>query len=577
MASPSEIVLGITYGHGDSSAALIVNHQLVAAVEEERFTRIKHCASFPTHAIAYCLKHAKIEAKDIGYIAVGQQPLNQLWYRMQLGLSHPQILSQYLMRRPKQPKLHQLLADSGLGNATVIRVEHHLAHLMSARFLSNADSQAFMSFDGLGDFVSVAIGRTQGNQIEVLDRIRFPHSLGFYYTAMTQYLGFPHFGDEFKVMGLAPYGQPKYLAAMRECIRETEPFGFKLNLEAFPILRHPLKFQIRNEQPEMAPFYNANFLTQIIGVAPRKQKDNLDRQHWDLARSIQQRFEEVANTLLHQLHRRVETKNLALSGGCSHNSVWVGKIPALTPFKNVVLAPASHDAGIAVGAAIYAANRPIEAENGNWALLGPDENDYDLGILHESLESRQAPSRTQLLQTIAESLANGQIVGLFHGRMEFGPRALGSRSILCDPRASDAKDKLNARVKHREAFRPFAASVLSQYQRDWFQQSFESPYMEAVFDVKNSMKHRIPAVVHTDGTCRIQSVTKALQPFYYDLIEAFRKKTSIPMLLNTSFNDCEPIVCTPQDAIRCFQNCEMDLLVIGNHLITRANALKKSA
>lgn len=574
MPSIPKVVLGISFGHGDSSAALIQNGVLVAAAEEERFNRIKHYALFPEHAVRYCLQHAGIPPSAVEIVAVGKSPFNLFWKKVSLALRHPHLLTKKKQqdKNLKSESLSQFLRRMDLQGASVFKCEHHLAHLMSARYLEPESDMALLSFDGLGDFVSAAGAKACGDKTDILERVLFPHSLGFFYTAMTQYLGFPYFGDEFKVMGLSSLGKPKFLTPLRELVRESKGFGFTLNLEAFPILKKPFTFSVENAQPKVSTMYNTSFLTHIVGLPPRKPTDPLTQAHSDLAKSVQMRFEEVANHLLRELHKKVPSDILGLAGGCAHNSVWVGKIPAHSPFKKILVAPASHDAGLAVGAAVLAARTPVTAEGGHWALLGPDHSTAQNPIpedLQTGFEAKAYPSTSKLIQWMVETLSQGKIVGLFHGRMEFGPRALGSRSILADPRDKEMKDKLNERVKHRETFRPFAASVLEEYQDEWFKDAFSSPTMEAVFEVREKKRKSIPAVVHVDHSCRIQSVRKETQSFYWQLIEAFRKKTGIPMLLNTSFNDCEPIVCTQQDALNCFAHCDMDYLVFGETVYSR--------
>ena len=586
MARTPTVILGISYGHGDSSAALIVEGCLLAACEEERLTRVKHYALFPTKAIEYCLKHANISPKDVQVVAIARKPWNAWSKRLGLAIQHPGLLSGKSNRgrhsqNDKEP-LKALLAKSGITKASVVRVEHHLAHMYSARYMSDSEFVATLSFDGLGDFVSAAMGKAVGNDIQILNRVYFPHSVGFYYTAMTQYLGFPYFGDEFKVMGLSSYGEPTYLPQLHELIREdNEKFGFHLNLEAFPILTKPMSFYIENAQPYLDPFYNANFIRTLLGIPPRKKHEPLTKLHMNLAKSVQVRFEQIASHMVNQLHTQVGGDTLALSGGCAHNSVWVGKIPQQTPYKNIFIAPASHDAGIAVGAAAKAAQVTVTPEGKHWGLMGQSHLDTNLegnstweskGI-HRSTFSREE----DLIHWMVEQLCHGKILGLFHGRMEFGPRALGSRSIIADPRSPDMKDRLNSRVKHRESFRPFAASVLWETQDDWFENAFFSPNMEAVFQVKPAKQKKIPAVVHADNSCRIQSVTEETQPFYYRLIEAFGKKTGVPMIINTSFNDSEPIVCSQSDAMNCFLNTEMDALVIGFDTFSRVSSQIRKA
>ncbi|MFM8269601.1 MAG: carbamoyltransferase [Pseudomonadota bacterium] len=566
------IILGISYGHGDSSAALIVDGKIIAAAEEERFNRLKHYAEFPTEATRYCLSEAGLTASDVRVIAIARDPWNQLTKKLSLAMSQPQLLFRGLGRPSNSPQsLSGWLSLNGLSRAKKIFCEHHKAHLLSSRYLSDSENQALLSFDGQGDFVSATIGKTTKQGVKILDRVTYPHSLGFFYTAMTQYLGFPYFGDEFKVMGLSSLGKPTFITQMRNLVRDVAPFGFRINLEAFPVLRNKRVFSVVGSQPQVAPLFNAPYLTAILGLPPRKPKDHLSEDYWNLAKSVQVRFEEIANHLLSYLSSQVDTETLALSGGCAHNSVWVGKIPQNSKFKDVFVAPASHDAGLAVGAAISAHGGPVStlSEHSSWALLGPRPNFKKPLQVSDALEEVLFQRENQLVDFLAQEISQGKIIGVARDRLEFGPRALGNRSILADPRQANMKDRLNARVKHRESFRPFAASVLMEHQGQWFENSFYAPTMEAVFPVRPSMRQKIAGVVHADGSCRIQSVNQKLQPFYWNLIEAFRKQTGVPMLINTSFNDSEPIVLTDEDAIRCFLTTEMDYLLLENRLFIK--------
>jgi len=581
MTRKPKVVLGISFGHGDSSAALVVEGKLVAACEEERFNRIKHYAGYPNQSIEYCLSEAGLTADHVEVLAIAKKPFNQFIRRLGFVLSQPRHLIDKVFKPvPESLSFPAWIRSQNLSHAKVKRCEHHYAHLMSARYLSDEIEEnkplALLSFDGLGDFVSTAIAKSTPTGIKILNRVSFPHSLGFFYTAMTQYLGFPYFGDEFKVMGLSSLGKPRFLSQMRNLVRECEPFGFRLNLEAFPLKKKSRLFCKLGDQPFVSPLYNSNYLTAILGIPPRKAKDPLKEVHYDLAKSVQVHFEEIANHLLKKLSHQVETENLALAGGCAHNSVWVGKIPQNTPFKKIFVAPASHDAGIAVGAAIAAyggAVQPSPSNGGSWSLLGPKPDwktkSKEAQLLSDDLTEIQTVNQTGQIEFLASELSQGKIVGLAQGRLEFGPRALGNRSILADPRKREMKDLLNARVKHRESFRPFAASVLEEYQEEWFENVFYSPTMEAVFQVKEKKTESIAGVVHSDGSCRIQSVNKKQQPFYWELIEAFRKKTGIPMLINTSFNDSEPIVLSVEDAVRCFLTTEMDFLYVEGRLFSK--------
>lgn len=569
------VILGLSTGHGDSSAALVVDNHLVAAAEEERFVRIKHFALFPEHAIRYCLHHARLSPGEVDCVAIGRNRWKGLGHKLLTALRHPRLVNARLKHFNKEyanTSFEMFLQRQCLGHAKLVHVEHHLAHMASARFVCPEPNTAILSFDGLGDFASTAIGVANGNEISILDRVYFPHSVGFFYTALTQFLGFPYFGDEFKVMGLSSYGKPRYLTELRHLICAKDPFGFELNLEAFPILTRPIRFSVSEKgQPDTAAFYDEKYLSNLIGIPPRQYRGPVDQTHSDLAKSVQQCFEEIGNQLLHQLYDRFPSDCIALAGGCSHNSVWVGKIPTQTAFKRVFVAPASHDAGVSAGAAIYAAHRAIGAENNHWALLGPDYSGRavpDLSISN-NVNIRNFSDDGNLIQWMADELAHEKIIGLFNGRMEFGPRALGSRSILADPRKAYMRDRLNERVKHREPFRPFAVSVLWEEQDRWFVNPFFCPSMEAVFAVRPEAREKIQAVVHADNTTRIHSVVRDTQPFYWGLIDAFRKRTGIPMIVNTSFNDSEPIVCTEADAVHCFLESDLDHLVVGTQVYSK--------
>lgn len=576
MPSNPRVILGISFGHGDSSASLCVDGVLIAAAEEERFSRIKHDAAFPLKAIAYCLSQAGLNPEAVNIVAVPRKKIRSSWAKMKFTISNPTAL----LSQPKKSggtSLKEGIALAGLTNATTRFVEHHVAHLYSALYLTEEDSVAMLSLDGLGDFVSCMAGVKEGGRLKVLERVYFPNSLGFFYTGMTQFLGFPYFGDEFKVMGLSSFGKPNFMKPLSLLIRSKEDFGFSLNLEAFPLTQLLKGFSIEANQPMVSSLYNKNFLIQAFGISPRKPHEPLTQSHRDLAKSVQVKFEEIANILLQQLYTKVSTKSLALAGGCSHNSVWVGKIPTSTPFQNVFVAPACHDAGLAIGAC--AALLPTKMKTqGHPALLGPvpsAKNSPD--ISKAGIEKRIFVSEKELIDFVVYQLNQGKVIGLCQDRMEFGPRALGSRSIIADPRDSQMKDRLNARVKHREPFRPFAASVQVEYQKDWFENTFFAPTMEAVFDVAKEKQKLIPAVTHVDGTCRIQSVAKNSQPFYWKLIEAFRRKTGVPMLLNTSFNDAEPIVCDEGDAINCFLRTDLDILVTDSAAYLKSNEQRLSA
>lgn len=567
------VVLGLSAFHGDSSAALIVDGVLVAAAEEERFSRVKHSAAFPRAAIAYCLRHAGLAPSQVTDVALPGMPGGHLAERLSVAVRAPRLALTKLMNKlggDKGNRLTECLRDAGLEQARVRHFEHHLAHMASVRPLGGSDDMLLVTLDGLGDFVSASCGSAQGDAMQILERVFFPNSLGFFYTALTHHAGFHKFGEEFKVMGLASYGAPTYVDKIRRLIETKPGFAFELNKSAFPILKNGVPFKVENDQPRVEQFHDDAVVAKITGLPPRHPDEPLDQRHSDFAHSLQVRFEEIADHLITAAARRFPSKNIGLAGGCAHNSVWVGKVMARHGFKNVHVAPASHDAGLAVGAAVLAFGGAVRCAEPHWALLGPShdaipstESVADFGT------ARTFATDEELQKFLAAEIDAGKIIGLMHGRMEFGPRALGSRSILCDPRPAAMRDRLNARVKHREHFRPFAAAVLWEQQSEWFEGGFFSPAMEAVFAVKPAKRDQIAAVVHADNSCRLQSIERNAQPFLWGLIRAFHERTGVPMLVNTSFNDSEPIVCTPHDAIECFRRTEMDHIVIGRTLLTR--------
>jgi carbamoyltransferase len=457
-------------------------------------------------------------------------------------------------------------------------VEHHLAHLSSAFHVSPFDKAVVVSVDGFGDFASAAWGLGSGARIEVEGRVHFPHSLGIFYQALTQFIGFPHYGDEYKVMGLAPYGEPVFLPQMRKLVQLQTDGGFELDLDFFRHHREKIDYEWENGSPSVGTLYSQQ-LTNLLGPA-RAPDEPLAQVHKDLARSAQAMYEESFFHLLNTLHRRHSIDAVAIAGGCGMNSVANGKVTLRTPFKRVYVQAAAGDAGGAVGAAYSVWHqrggaRGAAHDNAYW---GPEfseqEVDRELAqrateIAGEGCSVRTAADEDALIRETAQAIARGDVVGWFQGRMEWGPRALGNRSILGDPRRADMKDILNLKIKRRESFRPFAPSVLREAVADWFEQDGEVPFMMQVYPIRPSKRALIPAVTHVDGSGRLQTVTAAANPRYHRLIRAFRDLTGVPMILNTSFNENEPVVCTPAQALDCFLRTKMDLLVLGNRLLRR--------
>jgi len=574
------IILGINAYHADSSAAIFVDGKMIAAIEEERFRRVKHWAGFPSMAIEFCLKEAGVRLKDVDHIAIGRDPWAKLGKKLLFLLQNPGNSVSAVRNRLSNAKKVSTLEDEFVKIDSIDKaelkkkihnVEHHRSHLASAFFASPFEEAALLSIDGSGDFTTTMIGIGRGNKIEVLDSVDFPHSVGIFYTAMTQWLGFPHYGDEYKVMGLAPYGEPKYVDDLRELIQLTPDGLFKLNLSYF---RNPTKGIITygdDHIPVVATLFTDEFETKL-GKARRKE-DELTQFHKDMAASVQRFTEELIYHILTSLQKRTGLKNVCIAGGVAQNSVANGKITRNTPFSNVYIPSAGHDAGISMGAALFVYNQTLNQprQPAIWsAYTGSHFNNEEIEAYLQSrnIAYKKLPD-SELYNYVADRLVNAGVVGWFSGRSEFGPRALGGRSILADPRRNDAKDLLNAKIKRRESFRPFAPSILKEYVEEYFTVTDVVPFMEKVFPIKEEKKATIPAVTHVDGTGRLQSVDRTVSPRYYALIDAFRGKTGVPILLNTSFNENEPIVNSPAEALDCFLRTQMDMLVMENIIVER--------
>jgi carbamoyltransferase len=462
--------------------------------------------------------------------------------------------------------------------ARVHPVEHHVAHLSSAFHVSPFEEAVVVSVDGFGDFASAAWGVGKGTRIEVDDRVYFPHSLGIFYQAMTQFIGFPHYGDEYKVMGLAPYGQPAYLEQMRRIVLLQPDGGFKLDLDYFRHAREKVEYEWEDGSPSVGTLY-ADQLADLLGPA-RQPGDALEQRHRDIARSVQAMYEEAFFHLLNRLHDRHGGNAVCIAGGCGMNSVANGKVTLRTPFRDVYVQSAAGDAGGAIGAA-YSVWHGIDAARApemNHAYLGPSFDDAAIAALLSeraaqieaaSCRVRRVGDEAALCALTADAIGAGKVVGWFQGRMEWGPRALGNRSILGDPRRADMKDILNLKIKRRESFRPFAPSVLREAVPEWFELDGDVPFMMQVYPIREDKRARIPAVTHVDGTGRLQTVHRETNPRYHRLIERFREQTGVPMVLNTSFNENEPVVCRPEEALDCFLRTRMDLLVLGDWLVVR--------
>ncbi len=578
------IILGINAFHADSAAAIVRDGELVAAAEEERFRRVKHWAGFPSQAIAYCLREAGVTLADVQHVAINQDSranlLRKTTYVLRQRPNFASILTRIRNRQARQ-SLPDLLTANLPGQrfrGEVHPIEHHLAHLSSAFHVSPFEKAVVVSVDGFGDFSSAAWGVGNGKTISVEGRVYFPHSLGVFYQALTQYLGFPHYGDEYKVMGLAPYGKPAFLDAMRKIVRLKSDGAYELNLTYFRHHKEPIAYQWKDGAPQFIDLY-APALETLLG--PRRTPDSaLDDRHRDIARSVQAMYEEAFFHLIGRLHQRHGLEELTLAGGCAMNSVANGKVRRLTPFRRLYVQSAAGDAGGAIGAAFALWHKLDGARSFvmDHAYWGPQFSEADIRTSITARESEikaagcsveTIADEAELCRRAAAAAADGKVVGWFQGRMEWGPRALGNRSIVCDPRRADMKNILNSKIKRRELFRPFAPSVLEEAVADWFEEDDAVPFMMQVFQIRPEKRALIPAVTHVDGSGRLQTVCRRTNPRYHALIRAFRDLTGVPMVLNTSFNENEPVVCEPEEALDCFLRTRMDVLVMGETMLVR--------
>lgn len=574
------IVLGINAYHADASACLVKDGKVVAAIEEERITRRKHTSGFPANAIRECLKIASISHTDIDVISIAKDPRANLHGRLLEGakrLLNPKFLIERLSIVAKSVDLATEVANAlnvprNEIRAELVPVEHHVAHVASAWLYGVEGSAAGVSVDGSGDFISTLISRCENGKIEKLVSVEFPHSLGYFYTIMTQFLGFPNYGDEYKVMGLAAMGKPVYLDKMREIVQFQGEKLFRLNLDYFTHHIAGVEMAWESGEPFLSKMYSGK-LIELLGPE-RKKGDEVTQRHADLAASTQAFYEEVLVHILKEAKRLTGFDTLAMAGGCAQNSLANGRCPQQAGFKTLYIPPSGHDGGTSVGAALYAALQKGEKiELGRSPYLGREVAEEDAiayldkkGILWRRLEE------DELLDEVVSCVSDGGVVGWVQGRAEWGPRALGARSILADARNPNVKDILNLKIKRRESFRPFAPSVPREMAGDWFvldEVTSSIPYMEKVVPVLEEMKVQIPAVTHLDGTARAQLVEREMNERYWKLLHAMGKKTGVPIMINTSFNENEPIVDSEVDAIECFYRTKMDMLVIGNIVVSR--------
>lgn len=585
------IILGVNAYHANASAAIVADGRLVAAVEEERLNRVKYAAGLPVQAIQFCLDEAGVNLEELDHIAIPRDPWARWKTKLRFALRMPRFALDRARVMARFAGIQEELAAAfdvapGAIRARFHRIEHHFAHLASAYFVSPFERAAVLSADGLGDFASAMWAVGEGPRMRALGEVTFPHSLGMYYTALTQYLGFWKFGDEYKVMGLAAYGEPEFLEEFRRIVRADCPLSFRLGLKYFIHQSQgpEMSWRESDKTPVLGRLFSP-YLEKRLGPA-RKSEEPLTQRHRNLAASMQAALEEVLAAHWKALAEKTKEKALCLAGGVAFNCLANGKILNHSNFERAYVQPAAGDAGLSVGAAFAVAHqilghpREFTMDHAAW---GPQFNaqqiqsalknspisdgDVQVGELEESA----------LLRATAQHIADGKIVGWFQGRVEWGPRALGQRSILADPRRPEMKDILNRRIKHRESFRPFAPSILEETAGEFFESSHSSPFMTFAFPVRPEKRSVIPAPTHVDGTARLQTVSRTASPLYWKLLRAFGDLTGVPVVLNTSFNDNEPIVCRPEEALDCFRRTQMDVLVMGNLVLEKKSAAVKAA
>jgi len=582
MPDTDMLVLGLNAFHGDSSAALLRGGELVMAVEEERFNRIKHWAGLPAQSAAACVAHA--DAGSIAHLAISRNPKANFLSKVGRLMSKPSLFGQAVNRGVNSARLTRTRQDlqnagvPGLRSTQFHFVEHHRAHMASAFFASPFEEAAVVSIDGFGDFSSIMWGVGKGNHIQVMGSVRFPHSLGLFYTAFTQFLGFPNYGDEYKMMGLSAYGEPVFKDQVRKVVA-IEDDQVQLNLDCFRHHREGVEMTWDGGQPSLGPVYSKKLL-EIFGQ-PRVPRSELTSAHMNLAASVQAVLEEMYFGLLNYVQKKTRQKAVCLAGGVALNCVANGMIFGRSDFRDVYVQPAANDSGTSIGAAMYVWHEILKQPR-QYAMrhvyYGPE---YSPDQIRSALDAAGAAyhfcDEETLLRRTAEEIAAGKIVGWHQGRMEIGPRALGNRSILADPRRKEMKDTLNSRIKYREPFRPFCPSILAEHTGEYFETDYSSPFMVMAYRIKPGQQERIAAVTHQDGTGRLQTVERDVNPLYWKLISRFSEISGVPVLLNTSFNENEPIVDTPAQAIDCFLRTQMDVLAIGPYLLLKHENLVNSA
>ena len=579
------IILGVNAYHANAAAAIVADGRLIAAVEEERLNRVKYAAGLPARAIQFCLDRAGVKLTEVDHVAIPRDPYARLGTKLRFAMRMPRfaldrlrVMRKFAGVREDLARAFEIAPESI--RAQFHRIEHHRAHMASAFFVSPFETAAVLSSDGLGDFASFMCAAGEGPNMRVLGEVAFPHSLGMYYTALTQYLGFWKFGDEYKVMGLAAYGQPEFLDEFRRIVRPHSPHSFRLGLEYFihQSQGSEMTWRDASSTPVLGRLFSP-YLEKRLG--PSRQPDEpLTARHHNLAAGMQAALEEVLVSCWNGLARESRQKSLCLAGGVAFNCVANGKIFSTTPFERVFVQPAAGDAGLSVGAAfavqhqILGRPREFTMDHAYW---GPEYSSTEIKRVAASAASSGEAELAELdepalVESTARHIAAGKIVGWYQGAAEWGPRALGNRSILADPRRPEMKDILNRRIKHREIFRPFAPSIIEEAVGEFFEQTHPSPFMTFAYPVRADKRAVIPAPTHVDGTARLQTVSRSANPLYWKLLRKVGDLTGVPVVLNTSFNDNEPIVCRPEEALECFRRTQMDVLVMGNSILEKKSA-----
>jgi len=579
-----KVILGINAFHADSAACLLVDGRLMGAVAEERLgDRIKHTSRFPVNAITRLLTDNGLRLRDVTHVALARDASANRGAKLRYALSRPLhsagAVMEHLRRGKRSGDAFSHLAemcgeDPAKVSFKVVGVEHHLAHISSAYYLSPFDSKtAGFSYDASGDFVSMMAAECEGSKIRILDKVVLPDSLGFFYTALCQYIGFDQFGEEYKVMGLAPYGEDKFSKLMKKLVPLSDSTWFALNKDYFGMHQGGESGGVDETQHiKMGRLYTDSLIDEL---GPARQRQHpLTKREMDIARSTQVRFEEAAIHCMIKLEELVPSQQLAMAGGSALNGVANARIHRETPFIHQYIQPAASDDGGCLGAAYWCWHNVIGAEerfcmkHAFWGPGYPDHQLYEVAK-RSSFYKRSCFSDEELVQVASKLIADGFVVGWYQGRSEWGPRALGNRSILANPVISTMKDTINAKIKRRESFRPFAPSVLKESVSTYFEQDINSPFMQHVVKIRKEWRDRLPAVTHVDGTGRLQTVDKESNPLYHALISAVKAHTGIGMVLNTSFNENEPIVDTPEQAYDCFARTDMDALCLGRHILTK--------